>query len=153
MALICSSLMFPHAKSWLIGKDPDAGRDWGQEKKGTTGWDGWMASPTWWTWVWVDSGSWWWTGRPSVLRFMGSQSQTRLRNWTELNWMQIIRCWAFFHVLIGHFYVFLENHLFKSSVHFWIGFSVFCHWDVWFKGEFLNRAVTKDSLRKMTLFF
>ena len=34
-----------HAKSWLIGKDPDAGMDWGQEEKGTTGWDGWMASP------------------------------------------------------------------------------------------------------------
>ena len=37
------------------------------------GWDGWMASPTQWTWVWVDSGSWWWTGRPSILQFMGSQ--------------------------------------------------------------------------------
>ena len=37
------------------------------------GWDGWMASLTWWTWVWVNSGSWWWTGRPGVLRFMGSQ--------------------------------------------------------------------------------
>ena len=34
--------------------------------------DGWMASPTQWTWVWVDSGSWWWTGRPGVLWFMGS---------------------------------------------------------------------------------
>ena len=34
------------AKSWLIWKDPDAGRDWGQEEKGTTGWDGWMTSPT-----------------------------------------------------------------------------------------------------------
>jgi len=45
----------------------------------------WMASPTQWTWVWVDSGSWWWTGRPGVMRFMGSQ---RVRhNWaTELNW-------------------------------------------------------------------
>ena len=41
------------------------------------GWDGWMASPTRWTWVWVDSGSWWWTRRPGVLRFMGSQ---RVRN-------------------------------------------------------------------------
>ena len=51
------------------------------------GWDGWMASRTWWTWVWVNSGSWWWTGRPSVLRFMGLQ---RVRhNWvTELNWCQ-----------------------------------------------------------------
>ena len=48
------------------------------------GWDGWMASPTRWTWVWVNSGSWWWTGRPGVLRFMGSQSQTRLSDWTEL---------------------------------------------------------------------
>ena len=38
------------------------------------GWDGWMASPTWWTWVWVNSGTWWWTVRPGVLRFMGLQS-------------------------------------------------------------------------------
>ena len=37
------------------------------------GWDGWMASPTRWTWVWVNSGSWWWTGRPGELRFKGSQ--------------------------------------------------------------------------------
>ena len=49
------------------------------------GWDGWMASPTQWTGVWVNSGSWWWTGRPGVLRFMVSQ---RFRhNWaTEVNW-------------------------------------------------------------------
>ena len=37
------------------------------------GWDGWMASPTRWTWVWVDSRRWWWTGSPGVLWFMGSQ--------------------------------------------------------------------------------
>ena len=75
----------PHVKSWLIGKDSDAGRDWGQEEKGTTGWDGWMTSPTRWTWVWVISGSWWWTGRPGVLRFMGSQRVGH--DWvTELNW-------------------------------------------------------------------
>ena len=49
------------------------------------GWDFWMASPTQWTWVWVNPGSWWWTGRPGVLRFMGSQSQILLSNWTELN--------------------------------------------------------------------
>ena len=48
------------------------------------GWDGWKASVTRWTCVWVNSGSWWWTGRPGVLRFMGSQ---RVRcHWTELNW-------------------------------------------------------------------
>ena len=37
------------------------------------GWDGWMASPTWWPWIWVSSGSWRWTGKPGVLRSMGSQ--------------------------------------------------------------------------------
>ena len=48
------------------------------------GWDGLMASPTWWAWVWVVSGSWWWTGRPGVLWFMGSQRVGL--NWvTELN--------------------------------------------------------------------
>ena len=77
----------PNAKTWLIGKDPDAGKNWEQEEKGTTGWDGWMASLTQWTWVWVDSGSWWWTGRPGVLRFMGSQRFGH--NWvTELNWTE-----------------------------------------------------------------
>ena len=49
------------------------------------GWDGWMTSPTRWTWVWVTSGSWWWTGRPGVLPSMVSQSQTQLSDWTELN--------------------------------------------------------------------
>ena len=49
------------------------------------GWDGWMASLTRWTWVWVNSGHWWWTGRPGVLRFMGSQRVGH--DWgTELNW-------------------------------------------------------------------
>jgi len=55
----------PDAKSWLIWKDPDAGKDWGREEEGmAAGWDVWMASPTQWTWIWVDSGSWWWTRRP-----------------------------------------------------------------------------------------
>ena len=49
------------------------------------GWNGWMASPTQWTWVWVDSGSWWWTGRPGMLQFTRSQSVGH--DWvTELNW-------------------------------------------------------------------
>ena len=47
------------------------------------GWDGWMPSPTQWTWVWVDSGSWWWTRRPGMLQFMGfmSNSQRVRRDW------------------------------------------------------------------------
>ena len=53
------------------------------------GWDGWMASLTRWTWVWVDSGSLWWTGRPGVLWFMGSQRVGH--DWaTELNCIEII---------------------------------------------------------------
>ena len=49
------------------------------------GWDGWMASPTQWTWIWVNSGSWRWTGRPGMLQSMGLQRVRR--DWvTELNW-------------------------------------------------------------------
>ena len=57
----------------------------GRRRKEDRGWDGWMASLTWWTWVWVNSGSWWGTGRPGVLWFMGSQ---RVRHdWaTDLIW-------------------------------------------------------------------
>ena len=51
------------------------------------GWDGWMASRTRWMWVWVNSGSWWWTGRPGVRQFMGSQ-RVRLDWATELNWTE-----------------------------------------------------------------
>ena len=54
------------------------------------GWDGWMASPTQRTWVWVNSGSWWWTGRPGVLRFTGLQRVGH--DWTtELNWTEYIK--------------------------------------------------------------
>ena len=63
--------LLPDSKSWLIWKDTDAGKDWGQEDD--RGCDGWMASPTRWTWVWANSGRWWWTGRPGVLQSRGSQ--------------------------------------------------------------------------------
>ena len=79
----------PDVKNWLIGKDPDDGRDWGQEEQGITedemaGWH----PPTRWMWVWVNSGSWWWTWSPDMPGFMGSQ---RVRHdWaTELNWSQL----------------------------------------------------------------
>ena len=120
----------PHAKSWLIGKDSDAGRDWGQEEKGMiedemAGWHHWLdghesewtpgvgdgqgglaCCDSWghkeldtterlnWTEVLprsqsgsVNSGNWWWTGRPGVLQFMGSQRVGH--DWaTELNWTE-----------------------------------------------------------------
>ena len=72
------------ARNWLIGKDPDAGKPeaWGEGDN--RGWDGWLASLTWWTWVWAISVSWWWTGKPDVLQSTGSQSPTQLNDWTEL---------------------------------------------------------------------
>ena len=59
------------------------------------GWDGWMASLTRWTWVWVNSGSWWWTGRLGMLWFLGSQIVRH--DWaTELNWCYSFCCvWLF----------------------------------------------------------
>ena len=81
----------PDAKNWLIWKDPDAGNDWRLEEKGMTedemvGWH----SPTQWTWVWVSSGSWWWTGRPGVQQSMGSQRVGQ--DWaTELNWTTLLK--------------------------------------------------------------
>ena len=78
----------PDVKSWFIWKDPDAGKDWGQEEKVGWGWDGWMASLTQWTWVWVDSGIWWWIGRPGMVQFMGSQRVGH--DWApELNWTEL----------------------------------------------------------------
>ena len=74
----------PDEKSWLIWKDPDAGRDWGQEAKGTAedemvGWHHWLNGHGFgWT------RSWWWTGRSGMLWFVGSQSSdtTERLNWT-----------------------------------------------------------------------
>ena len=62
----------------------------GGEEGDQRGWDGWMASLTQWTWVWVNSGSWWWIGRPGVLWSMGSQRVGH--DWeTELNWAEVLR--------------------------------------------------------------
>ena len=79
-------LWLPHAKELTHWK-----RLWCWEGLGAggegddRGWDGWMASLTRWTWVWVNSGSWWWTGRLGVMQFMGSQRVGH--DWmTELNW-------------------------------------------------------------------
>ena len=62
------------ANKWPIGKNPDGGKDLRlEEKGGNRGWNGWMASLTWWTWVWISSKSWWWTGKLVVLESMVSQ--------------------------------------------------------------------------------
>ena len=83
----------PDVKSWLIGKRPWC---WERVKEGgegdDRGWDGWMASPTQWTWVWANSGSWCWTGKPVMLQSMELQrvlDTTEGLDWTELS--QIMR--------------------------------------------------------------
>ena len=74
----------PDVKNWLLGKDPDAGKDWRQEQKGMkkdeiVGWHLRLKG-----WVWVSSGSWWWTGKPVLLQSIGSQRVGH--DWlTELN--------------------------------------------------------------------
>jgi len=65
-----------------------AGGEWDDR-----GWDGWMTSLTRWTWVWVNSGSWWWTGRPGMLRFM--ESWTVGHDWpSELNWTDTLKLYT-----------------------------------------------------------
>ena len=87
-------LDLPDAKNWLIWKDPDAGKVWRQEEKGTTE----DKMVRWhhrfrWTWIWATSRNWWWTGKPGVLHFMGLQRvrydwATELREETlPLDWV------------------------------------------------------------------
>ena len=66
----------PEAKSWLIGKNWCRERLKAGREGDNRGWDGWMASPTRWTWVWARSGIWWWTGKPGMLQSKGSQRVT-----------------------------------------------------------------------------
>ena len=86
-------ILWPSDKrSWLVGKKPWR---WEKLKVGGEGdyrgWDGWMASLTLWSWVWVNSESWWCTGKPGVLQSMGLQSQTWLSDWTVLNWSLLFK--------------------------------------------------------------
>ena len=74
----------PDTKNWLTEKVPDAGRRQAGGEEDYRGQDGWMASPTQWTWVWVNSRSWWRIGRPGVLWF--ARLQRIRQDWaTELN--------------------------------------------------------------------
>ena len=80
-------LWLPDVKNQLIGKDPDAGKDWRREEKGST--EGEIVVWHHWTWVWVGSRSWWWTGKPGMLQFMELQRVGHA--WVaELNWTLVL---------------------------------------------------------------
>ena len=100
------------------------------------GWDGWMASLTQWTWVWENSGSLWWTGRPGVLQFMGSQRvrhdwATEL-NWTEDSQYQVFQYWdslkqvTYYHSLT--WWGILDNMLNLPVLQFNNGFKNYILW-------------------------
>ena len=103
----------PDAKSWLHWKRPWC---WERLRAGgegdDRGWDGWMALPTQWTRVWVNSVCWWWTGKPGVLQSMGSQSQTQLSNWTELIYTGLAKklIWKICMNFLANWVLSLENH-------------------------------------------
>ena len=90
----------------------------GRRKGDNRGWDGWMASPTRWTWVWINSESWWWTGRPGVLWFMGLQRVGH--DWAiELYWM----CYPAYAVFEG-FYKEIPINFFFVCISFPVNLSI-----------------------------
>ena len=80
--------------NWFIWKDPDAGKDWGQEEKGKKEDEmvGWHHRLNQWAWAWVNSGSWWWT-EGLVCCSPCPLSQMWLGDWTELNWKKTFTEW------------------------------------------------------------
>ena len=89
-------------KTLMLGKTE------GRRRRGVYGgWDGWMASPTWWLWVWASSRSWWWTGKPGVLQSTGSQ---------RIGLNRVTKLTDFYH--IHRFLGFGLGHILKKTVSF-----------------------------------
>ena len=150
----------PHVKSPLIGKDPDAGKDWGQGEKWVT--DSWMASPTQWTWVWTNSGRQWRTGNPGVPRSTGLQTvghnweaeQHMFLSFSFLNSGHLFSSWAIIHVHPMVFFIvntlgknrtgrrgwtqlWLNPHSLENWVFVHLSFTKRLHYDPIYLGVFL----------------
>ena len=98
-------------KTLMLGKIE--GRRRGDDRR----WDGWMASPTQWTWVWINSRSWWWTVKPGVLRIM--ESQRVGHDWlTELNWYLYLSMSNIYLYLYIYIYIYKER-----ERNYWFYFS------------------------------
>ena len=86
-------------------------------------WDGWMASPTQWTWVWASSRNWKWTGKPGVLQSMGSQSWPQLSDWTQAGsgsmcYGSLFTLGFYFRKMI-HFYIYIHERLIAFQYFYW----------------------------------
>ena len=139
------------------------------------GWDGWMASLTRWMWVWVNSRSWWWTGRPGVLRFMWSQRVGH--DWViELNWTELFREWMTLelHLCMGknevwclyvwpsEYWIFLQlhhgrnlcrsTHLANSLVVQWLNFTFQCQGAGLIPGQSVSSIQSVQLLSRVWLF-
>ena len=90
------------------------------EEGDNRGWDGWMASLTQWTWVWIDSGSWWWTGRPGMLQFMGSQSRTRLKWLSSSSSKGLSRVFSYITIRKHQFFGAQPSLWFDSHIYMWL---------------------------------
>ena len=119
----------PGTKSWLTGKDPDVGKYWRQEK-GTTGWDGWMASPTQWTWIWTKSRRWWRTGHWRAAVHGVVKRWTWLRDWTTTSGRSGQMQWLLMDsAALGHNSDYANHH--------WI--VQFTLWIVWYMNYILTK--------------
>ena len=133
----------------LEKKPSDAGKDWEQEEKGPTGWDGWMASLTQWTWLWANSARWWRAGMLGMLQSMKLQSRTWLSDWTtviltNVRWYLIVvliciflitnavehffMCLLAIHICIesNYLFKFLRSELWVKCLYFWRLWTFFC---------------------------
>ena len=102
----------------------------GRRREGNDrGWDGWMASLTQWTWVWVNSGSWWWTGRPGVLQSTGCKEldTTEQLSWTEvrIDWFELLAVQEILKSLLQHHS--LKHQFFSAQPSLWSN-SYICTW-------------------------